>query len=396
MNLPPPTEVGTRRIDRRSLLLGGASAVGLAASAGLINVLGTPSLQQDPLKNRSRDLSNIDHQLVVSNWPLYIDTPTKGQRSTLQDFERRYGINVTYNEDINDNNVFFAKIKDQLGSGQPIGRDIIVLTNWMAARVVNLGWIQPLDPTKVPNLHKNLLPSLKVDWDPNRMYSAPWQSGLTGIAYNKKVLPGGVKSVKELLTRSDLNGRISVLSEMPDTMGLVLLAVGANPAKFTQAEWEQAIELITKARSDGQIRAFTGNEYINDLSAGNYAASLAWSGDIAASGDPNLVFVTPEEGLMIWADNMLVPNHSQHELNAEKWINYYYDPEIAARVSQSTLYICPVAGTQQVMEKLDPSLAHNPLIFPSEEMLKQTHAFMPLAEYQQRDYEGAFGNVMGS
>ena len=201
-----------------------------------------------------------------------------------------------------------------------------MLTDWMAARVIQVGWIQKLDASNVPNLHDNIIDSLAAPaWDKNRDFSAPWQSGLTGIAYNKKKVKE-VKSFQELLTRPDLNGRVSLLTEMRDTMGFALLAVGADPGKFTDADWQKAIESMRKAKSDGQVRAFTGNDYVQDLSAGNILAAEAWSGDIANAGDDNLVWIPPEEGVMIWADNMLVPNLATHKINAEKWINYYYDP----------------------------------------------------------------------
>jgi spermidine/putrescine transport system substrate-binding protein len=178
---------------------------------------------------------------------------------------------------------------------------------------------------------------------------------------------GEVRTIDELLTRSDLKGRISLLSEMRDTMGLLMLSDGADPAKFTTGQWDTALEKLRKARASGQIRAFTGNEYINDLAAGNIAACVAWSGDVAAAGNDNLVFLPPDEGMMIWADNMLIPNMATHQKNAEKWINYYYEPEIAARLAAYVLYVCPVAGAQAEMEKIDPTLVDNPLIFPTKE-----------------------------
>lgn len=387
----------SRSVDRRSVLKWGAAGAFGLGSVAVLPAFGTPSLKQSPSSCRVRDRSS-DKRLYVSNWPLYIDQPEKGSKTktTMQDFEAQTGIRVTYTEDINDNDEFFAKVKNQLGGCQSTGRDLMVLTGWMAARMIDLGWIQPLDAAKVPNLHKNLLDQYRnVDFDPTRKYSAPWQGGLAGIAYNKKVLPKGVHNVTDLLTRSDLNGRISVLIEMPDTMGLVLLSDGADPSKFTDAEWQRAIEKLRKSRESGQIRAFTGNDYINDLSAGNLKASIAWSGDIAASGDKNLVFVTPEEGAMIWSDNMLVPNMAQHEMNAEEWINYYYEPEVAARLAAYNNYICPVKGAQEAMAKVDKSLVDNQLIFPSEKTLKQTHSFMTLPEYKERDYKGDFNDVQG-
>ena len=200
-------------------------------------------------------------------------------------------------------------MKNQLAACEPIKRDIIVMTDWMAARMIGLGWIQPLDASKVPNLHKNLIPALrKKPWDPDEKYHAPWQSGLTGIAYNADKTDE-VKSFTELLTRSDLKGKITLLTEMRDTMGFMLRTVGANPEKFTDAQWQNAIDSLHKSVSDGQVRSFNGNDYLNDLASGNTLACEAWSGDviIAQQDNPNLKFVTPEEGLSLWADNMLDP-----------------------------------------------------------------------------------------
>ena len=186
-----------------------------------------------------------------------------------------------------------------------------------------------------------------------------------------------------------------MLTEMRDTMGFLLLMDGKDPSNFNQDDWDNAIEQLRKARSKGQIRSFTGNEYIQDLSAGNIVACEAWSGDVAAAADPNIKFVVPEEGLMIWADNMLVPNLATHQGNAEKWIDFYYEPEIAAQLAAYVFYICPVEGAKQAMEKIDPDLVDNELIFPSADTLSKTHGFMALEEYTMRAYEGDFADVTG-
>lgn len=386
----------TLPLDRRTLLKGAGATAFAAASLAVLPAFGTPNRKQNPATCRARDLSGTQHELIVSNWPAYIDVPTKKQKSTMQEFEASTGIKVSYTEDINDNNEFFGKVVNQLGACQTIHRDLMVLTDWMAARMVQMGWIQPTDPAKVPNLHNNLISSLRnLGWDKDRRYSAPWQSGLTGIAYNSDKV-GEVKSFKELVTRSDLRGRISLLTELRDTMGFFLLMEGADPAKFTQTQWDNAMDTLRKVRAKGQVRAFTGNEYLQDLAAGNIVACEAWSGDIAAAGKDNLKFLVPEEGAMIWADNMLVPNLATHEANAEKWINFYYEPEIAAQLAAYVYYICPVQGAQEAMEKIDPSLVHNQLIFPSEDTLKQTHSFMALKEYQTREYQKEFSDVTGS
>ncbi len=253
-----------------------------AAGAGamVLGACGTSGSKQSSEKCTTKDLSGSEKKLIISNWPEYIDQDDKHYTSTLSQFEKTTGIKVAYTADVNDNNEFFAKVKNQLGSCSSSKRDMFMLTDWMASRMIQSGWIQKLDASKVPNLHTNLIDGLaNVSWDKKREYSAPWQSGLTGIAYNKSKVKE-VKSFEELLTRKDLKGRISLLSEMQDTMGLTLLTNGADPTNFTDEEWHNAIDKVQKARSDGQVRSFTGNEYIQDLAAGNVVACEAWSGDV--------------------------------------------------------------------------------------------------------------------
>lgn len=377
------------------MLRGGSGLLLGAGALAALPIFGTPDRKQDPAQCRTSDLSESEKRLIVSNWPGYLDEDDGDYTSTLTDFQKAMGIEVDYTADVNDNLEFFAKVVNQLGSCESSKRDLFMLTDWMAARMIQVGWIQPLDAANVPNLHANLIDSLAgVGWDPDRTYSAPWQSGLTGIAYNKSKVKE-VRSFSELLTRPDLKGRVSLLTEMRDTMGLIMLSEGADPANFTDKDWDTSLERLRKARGDGQIRAFTGNEYIQDLAAGNVVACEAWSGDVAAAEDENLVFVAPEEGQMIWADNMLVPNLATHKTNAEKWINYYYEPEVAAKLAAYVWYICPVKGAQEAMEKVDPSLVDNPLIFPTAESLATTHGFMALEEFQIRAYEGEFADVIG-
>ncbi|MGH3457138.1 ABC transporter substrate-binding protein [Aeromicrobium sp.] len=379
-------------LDRRTLLrgLGGLAVIG--AGSSLLSACGTPERKQDAAKCVSKDLSASEKQLVISNWPEYLD---EGNKNTLADFEKATGIKVDYTADVNDNDEFFAKVQNQLGSCTTTKRDMFMLTDWMAAKMIQAGWIQKLDAAKVPNLHANLISGLEnVPWDPKREYSAPWTSGLTGIAYNKTKTKE-VKSFDELVTRQDLKGRISLLQEMNDTMGLMLLSEGADPSDFTDAEWQTAMDKLQKAVDDGQIRSFTGNDYIQDLAAGNVVACEAWSGDIAAAEDENLVFVTPEEGLMIWSDNMLVPNKADHKGNAEEWINFYYEPEVAAKLAAYIWYICPVEGAKEAMEKVDPSLVDNELIFPTDETLSVSHPFMALEGEKDREYRGAYADVIG-
>jgi spermidine/putrescine transport system substrate-binding protein len=384
---------GGAGLSRRTVLrgVGGAAFVGASLGALKLPFFSVGGAQQDPASCRATDTSATDKSLIVSNWPAYID-PIHKPGSTVSAFEQQTGISVSYTDDINDNAEFYAKVKNQLAACQPIKRDMIVMTDWMAARMIGLGWIQPLDAGKVPNLHKNLIPRLRdKPWDPNLKFHAPWQSGLTGIAYNRKNT-SEVKSFTELLTRSDLKGRIT---EMRDTMGFMLRTVGADPEKFTDTQWQNAIDSLHKSVSEGQIRSFNGNDYLNDLASGNTLACEAWSGDviIAQQDNPDIQFVTPEEGLSLWADNMMVPNLAQHESNAEEWINYYYEPAVAAKLADWNYYICPVEGAQEEMLKLDRPAAKSPLIFPTEDMLKDTWGFMALNDQQEIAYERDWSDV---
>jgi spermidine/putrescine transport system substrate-binding protein len=376
---------------------GGAVAfVGLSAAALKLPFFGVDGARVEAASCVGDDISASDKRLVISNWPAYID-PRRKKTSTASVFEDTYGVTVDYTDDVNDNSEFYAKVKNQLGSCESVKRDVMVLTDWMAARMIDLGWTQKLDPAGIPNVTANIIEPLRNKaWDPDFSYHVPWQSGLTGIAYNSEAT-GEVKSFEELLTRDDLKGRISLLTEMRDTMGFLLRVTGADPSDFSEDEWQKALDRLREVVSGGQVRAFTGNEYIQDLAAGNIVACEAWSGDViqAQFDNPAIKFVTPEEGLMLWSDNMLVPNLAQHQKNAELWMNYYYQPDVAAKLAAWVNYICPVQGAREEMEKIDPSLVENQLIFPDDETLSVTMDFMALDEAKITQYEGEFADVTG-
>ena len=395
----------TRGVSRRGFLRGASLSALALGSPGLLAACGTEGAKQTTESCVSKDLSSTEKTLNFSNWPEYIDVATKkvnGQKvttlPTLEDFEKMTGIDVEYNTDVNDNAEFFAKVRNQLGACEPTGRDIFVLTDWMAARMISLGWIQELDHANLPNVDANLVENLKSPaWDPNRDHSVPWQSGLTGIAYNAKYT-GEVGSMEELLTRADLKGKVSLLSEMNDTMLFMLRITGADPEKFTDEEFGVALDKLQEYVDSGQIRRFTGNDYVRDLNAGNIAACEAWSGDVILMqyDNPDIKWVVPEEGLSLWSDNMLVPNKAEHKANAEKLMDWYYDPEVAARLAAWVNYICPVEGAREAMEKIDASLVENPLIFPDAEFLSNAMAFMDLDEKTRQQYEQDFSRVIGS
>ncbi len=387
--IPTMQSVGRRRMIQGA----GLSALALG-SPTLLSACGTESQKQTADSCKSTDKSAEEKELVFSNWPEYIDIKG-GRMPTLEQFETETGIEVTYNTDINDNVEFFGKVKDQLGACEPIGRDIITMTDSTAGRMIALGWMQELDKGNLPNVEANLIESLgSPSWDSERKYSVPWQAGLTGMAYNSDIVDE-VTSFEEMLTRSDLKGKVGLLTEMEDTMAFMLVINGADPEDFTDDEWQTAIEHLEEVVASGQVRRFTGNDYIRDLKSGNLAACMAWSGDIAAAEDDSIPFVQPEEGLNIWSDNMMVPNKADHKANAEALMNYYYDPVVAATLAAWVWYICPVAGAREAMEKIDPSLVENNLIFPSDEFLATTRDFMVLDEKTRQQYQSDFSQASG-
>lgn len=383
-------------VSRRTVLQGAGGLVFLGGSAAVLPAFGTDGAAQTPASCPSEDLSATENELIISNWQAYID-PINQPDSTVNDFQEQTGIEVSYTDDVTDNIEFFAKVRNQLGSCESIERDMMVLTDWMAARMLELGWVQRLDQANLGNVQDNLITGLRgVPWDKNRDYSVPWQSGLTGIAYNAD-LTGEVRNFEELLSRSDLAGKVTLLSEMRDTMGFMLKIVGADPLDFTEDQWYDAIDVLAEARSNDQIRAFTGNEYVRLLASGDVVACEAWSGDVIQIqfDNPAIKFVQPEEGFSLWSDNMQVPNLATHKANAEAWMNYYYEPRVAAELAAWVNYICPVQGAREEMEKIDPSLVENQLIFPDEEFLASTWDFMPLTEVQAQVYEQDWSDVTG-
>ena len=300
--------------------------------------------------------------ITFSNWPLYIDVNEKSKtHPSLVQFQKKYGVKVKYIEDINDNDSFFGKIEGPLSQGQKIGRDLIVLTDssGLPGRMIELGWLEKLDKSAIPNI-KNLQPVQQhPNWDPNREYSLPWQSGMTGIGYDPK-----------------LKGKVTMLTEMADSVGVTMLANGDDPSKVRDKTFDKAIDTMKKAVDSGQIRQFTGNDYAPLLAKGDLYACLAWSGDMVQlqADHPGLKWVLPKDGGMIWTDNMLIPKGG-NAYAASVVMNWFYRPQIAAEVEDYVNYICPVVGADKVLEKTDPDVAKNPLIFPTKAMLAQTHQF---------------------
>ncbi|WP_460774862.1 ABC transporter substrate-binding protein [Microbacterium sp. GXF7504] len=377
---------------------GFVGAAGLSMAAFLAACSGRVGGGTDASATAAEDLSASQKNLTWANWAFYLDEDDDGNHPTLEAFNEATGLNVKYDVAVDDNNTYFAKVRDQLALGQDIGADTVCLTDWMAGIWINAGYAQELDKANLPNVTKNLVPSLQnPGFDPGRKFSVPWQSGFAGLAWNKEKLPNGLQSVEDLWN-PELKGRVGVLSEMRDTIGIIMLSQGVDISSdsWGDTEFQNAIDLFAKQVSDGQIRNIKGNSYADDLKNEDTLAAIVWSGDITAInaevGD-KFGFALPDSGGTLWSDNFLIPIGSSQKTNAEKLIDYYYQPEVAAEVAAWVNYITPVAGAQEAMAEIDPEMVDNQLIFPSAETLAQAHIFRDLTPEEQQRYNGEFEAV---
>jgi spermidine/putrescine transport system substrate-binding protein len=336
----------------------------------------------------------ISDSLYVANWPLYIDE----ERNSLKAFQKEYGTKVKYVEEINDNTEFFGKVRQQYDQGTSGGRDIHVVTDWMAARMMRLGYVQSFDKSAMPNAYKNLIPSLQSPpFDPKREQSMPWQSGLAGIVYRKDKVKSTPKTVDALFD-PDYKGKVTMLSEMRDTVGIVAAWQGADPEKASVDEFMKAIDKIQEGVDSGQIRGFTGNEYTKDITKGDSWVIIGWSGDAVQlkADNPNVDFLIPESGSHLWTDNMQIPVGAPEPYTAEKFIDFVYRPEIQADIAAYVNYICPVSGVREILAKRDPALAENQLIFPDDQFLENTFIFRGLKPEEEQQLDEAFQQVIGA
>lgn len=373
------------RLTRQELLRRGAAGGALLAFPSLLAACGGGD--DDAVSGELKDVLNF------SNWELYIDVD---KPTTLEDFTAQTGIKVNYFEDINDNADYFATIQGRLSQGQGIDRDIIVMTDnsRFPGLLINEGWVEKLDKDLIPNI-ENLVDAQKSPpFDPDREYSLPWQSGMTGIAWNED-LTGPVTSIEQLLNDPELKGKVTMLKEMADSVGLVMLDNGDDPADVTDDSFNRAIDTVEAAVNSGQIRRFTGNDYSGPLANGDLAACVAWSGDIVQllADNPNLKWAIPDKGGMIWTDNMMIPQGGSSP-TASTYMNSVYDPAIAARIAAYINYVTPVVGAKEELAKTDPETANNPLIFPDDETLAQTNQFDSEA-LDNGDYITLWQGVLG-
>jgi spermidine/putrescine transport system substrate-binding protein len=336
--------------------------------------------------------------LFFENWPSYIDPTEDGLTGTVDRFIAATGIDMRYTEAYNDNNEYFAKIQPLLGRGEPIEPDIIAPTSWLANRLITLDWLEKLPIDQVANA-ANLRPDLQnPSWDPTGEYSLPWQTGFAGIAYNSDVTGREITSVDDLFD-PEFAGRVGALTEMRDTIGVIAMSLGIDISTLsTFDDAAPAFDKLQEAKDSGQIRRFHGNDYFDDLSNGNLAITIGWSGDVAAIArdNPAVKFVFPESGATSWADTMVVPKGARNIEAAAQWMNFVYDPVEAAQITAWVGYVSPVAGVREEVEKLDPDLANDPLVFPDDATLASTKGFGALSEEVEAEYDAAFSAIIGA
>jgi spermidine/putrescine transport system substrate-binding protein len=387
-------EISRRRLLRR----GAAGALGVSALSFLAacgeETGGGGDGGDGDTEAKTIAKGEISDSLYFANWPLYIEE----DRGTLKEFEQEYGTKVRYVEEINDNTEFFGQVRQQYDQGDSGGRDIHVVTDWMAARMIRLGYVQRFDKSELPNATKNLIPRLESPpFDPRRDFSMPWQSGIAGIIYRKDKVKSEPRSVDALFD-PDYKGKVTMLSEMRDTVGIVAASLGHDPEKASADEFMEAIDKIGEAADSGQIRAFTGNEYTKDITKGDSWVIIGWSGDAVQlkADNPNIEFLVPETGGHLWTDNMQIPVGAPAAYTAQKMIDFVYRPEVQADIAEYVNYICPVTGVKEILAERDPALAENQLIFPDEQFLEDTFIFRGLEPEEEQELDEAFQQVLGA
>lgn len=377
------------QLSRRAVLTGaGAAAVSLALAAC------TPAGVVKP--SAASDRSNAEKSVRWANWPDYLDADAAGGHPSLDAFTKASGISVKYTESITANGSYYDSVASRLAKGRDIDADLMVLTDWMAARLIRLGYVQKLASSAIPNA-KNLRAQLAdVDFDGGRERSLPWQSNFAGICWNTEAVPNGLTSVSDLWD-SSFKGRVGVVSEMRDTVGLIMLDNGIDvSARWGKDAYYDAVDVLKKQVGDGQL-ASVKNSYTNDLRTGATVAAICWSGDVAllnAEAGDKWRFAMPDAGGTLFSDNFQVPIGSPHRANAEKLIDYYYQPEVAAEVAAWVKTISPVAGAKEIAATVDSALAANPLVFPDDAMFARAHQFRTLTEAEQQEYQTAFESAL--
>ena len=382
---PEARSILNTRVSRRAVLAGAGAVAGATALAACGS--GSDSSAADTVR--------------WGNWPLYLDVDDSGKKyPTLEAFTKQTGINVNYFEDYNDNDEFFGKVQAQLKLGEDIGYDLVTPTDWMASRWIRLGYAQKYDVANIPN-KVNILDTLaSPSFDPKRESTLTWQGIMGGFGWNTENNPKGIRTLDDLFAPAN-KGKIVVLSEMRDTVGIILRSQGVNLQTVTEDQFMNAIDFLEKKIADGWIRGVKGNEYAEDLTSGDASAVIGWSGDmfiLKSENEGKFDFGIPESGGTISGDNMMIPSTASAEakVNAEKLINYYYEPAVAAEVAAYVNFVCPVKGAQAEMEKIDPALAASEFIFPTAKTMANLSVFRSLTPTEETTWNEAFQKAAGN
>jgi spermidine/putrescine transport system substrate-binding protein len=379
----------TNRTSRRRFIGGGAAAAAaVALGPSFLAACGgdQPSQQATP----TEDAGPASGTLRISNWPLYMAD------GFVAGFQTASGITVDYKEDFNDNEEWFAKVKEPLSRKQDIGSDLAVPTSDMAARIHNLGWVNDISDAGVPN-KKNLRSDVLPNVDPDRKWSAPYMSGLVGLAYNRAATGREITKIDDLWDPA-FRGKVSLFSDAQTALGMIMLSQGGSPENPSTESVQKAVDLVREHKDQGQIRRFTGNDYADDLAAGNVVIAQAYSGDVVQlqADNPDLQFVVPESGATTFVDTMVIPYTTQNQKAAEAWINYVYDRANYAKLVAFVQYVPVLSDMTDELKKIDPAVADNPLINPPKDVLDKSKGWALLTDEQVQEYNTAFAAVTGA
>ncbi|WP_123025730.1 polyamine ABC transporter substrate-binding protein [Mycolicibacterium stellerae] len=375
--------LASNRTSRRRFI-GGSAAAAAAAVLG-------PAFLAACSKDSGGGGEDVSDSLRISNWPAYMAP------DFVKGFQDAESITVDYKEDLNDNEEWFAKVKEPLQRKQDIGADLAVPTTFMAVRLQQLGFLSELNHANIPNI-ENLRPDLlEASVDPGRKFSAPYMSGFVGIGYNRAATGRDIKSIDDLWDPA-FKGRVSLFSDTQDALGMIMMSQGSSIDKPDEATVQKAIDLVKEEKDKGQIRRFTGNDYLDDLAAGNLVVAQAYSGDVVQlqADNPDVQFIIPESGGTTFVDTMVIPYTTQHQDWAEKWINYIYDRANYAKLVSFVQYIPVLSGMTEELEKVDPDSAKNPLINPPADMLAKAKGWPALTDEQLQKFNTAYAAVTGA
>jgi spermidine/putrescine transport system substrate-binding protein len=400
------------RISRRAALRG-AGAVSLAAALAACGIgsKNQPAAHLNWVWDKATKAGTLD----FGNWPLYIDVAqdSKGKTTypSLDQFTKDTGIKVNYTEPIQDNESFFAKVAPQLQQGQSIGLDIIVVTNGIQLTNYMLKhWLTELDPTKLPNFTQYGGPRVQNRaFDPGNKFTIPWQSGLTGIGYNPQLTQREITSFTDLFDPK-FAGKVGMFSNLEDTPNLAMVGLGIKPETSTPKDWQKAADKLKSQRDSQIVRKYYDQSYIKALAAGDTWISMAWSGDVfqanLSAGNEKLKFVIPSEGGLIWTDNMCIPLNAAHPLDAITYMDYVYQPAVAATLAEYIDYITPVPSAKQVIEQQAATekdaaskasllqTSESPLVFPSQDVLSRTAYYRVLNSTEVKQWNDIFNAVI--